>query len=62
MAWIVDIDKDKCQGCEDCIDACPSQVLELVDDKAEAVNIDECLGCETCIETCPEGAITVTED
>ena len=60
--WNVDIDKDKCTGCEECIDACPAQVLELVDDKSDAVNLDECLGCETCVEVCPEGAIEVSED
>ena len=57
----VDVDKDKCTGCEECIDSCPSSVLELVDGKSEPVEMDECLGCETCVEVCPEGAITVTE-
>ncbi len=60
--WNVEVDQDKCTGCGECIDACPAQVLELVDDKSDPVNIDECLGCETCVETCPEGAITVSED
>jgi ferredoxin len=48
--WEVVVDKDKCNGDEECVDACPSEVFEM-----------ECLGCETCIEVCPEGAITVTE-
>ena len=60
--WNVEIDQDKCTGCGECVDACPAQVLELVDEKSEATDIDECLGCETCVETCPEGAITVSED
>jgi NAD-dependent dihydropyrimidine dehydrogenase PreA subunit len=59
--WEVVVDKDKCVGDEECVNACPSQVYELVDGKAEPVNMDECLGCETCVEVCPEGAITVTE-
>lgn len=62
MAWVVEIDKDKCSGDEECVNACPAGVLEMEDGKAEAVNIDECLGCETCVEVCPEGAITVSED
>jgi NAD-dependent dihydropyrimidine dehydrogenase PreA subunit len=59
--WQVDVDKDKCTGDGECVDACPAQVYELIDGKSEPVNMDECLGCETCVEVCPEGAITVTE-
>jgi NAD-dependent dihydropyrimidine dehydrogenase PreA subunit len=55
------VDKDKCNGDAECVNACPAQVLELVDGKAEPVNMDECLGCETCVEVCTTGAITVTE-
>ena len=57
----IGVDKDKCSGCEECVNACPAQVFELQDGKSEPVNSDECLGCETCVEVCPEGAITVTE-
>jgi len=57
----VDVDKEKCTGCEECVNACPASVLELVDGNSEPVEMDECLGCETCVEVCPEEAITVTE-
>lgn len=59
--WQVEVDTDKCTGDEECVNACPAQVFELVDGKADPVNMDECLGCETCVEVCPEGAVTVTE-
>ena len=59
--WQIEVDKDKCAGDEECVNACPAEVYEMVDGKAEPVNADECLGCETCVEVCPEGAITVTE-
>ena len=59
--WQIEVDKDKCVGDEECVNACPAEVYEIVDGKAEPVNADECLGCETCVEVCPEGAITVTE-
>ena len=61
IMWEVVVDKDRCNGDEECVDACPAQVFEMVEGKSEPVNMDECLGCETCIEVCPEGAITVTE-
>jgi len=61
MAWQVEVDKDKCTGCEQCIDVCPVDVYEIVDGKSEPVNMDECLGCESCVEVCEEGAITLTE-
>ncbi len=61
MGWEVTVDKEKCDGCEECVDICPSDVLELVDEKCEATDIDECLGCESCVETCENEAITVTE-
>ena len=63
MGWKVEIDKDKCTGCEECIGSCPASVLEMdADGKSDSENnIDECLGCETCAEVCPEKAITVEE-
>ncbi len=59
--WDVIVDKEKCAGCEECVNACPAQVYEMKDGKSEVVAADECLGCETCVEVCPENAITVTE-
>jgi ferredoxin len=59
--WEVEIDKDKCTGCEECVGSCPAGVLEMVDGKSEAVDMDECLGCETCMGVCEYDAITLTE-
>jgi len=58
--WTVTIDLEKCEGCGECVDICPNEVLELKDEKAVVVN-DDCAGCESCVETCPEEAITVEE-
>ena len=63
MAWIIEIDREKCDGDGACVENCPVEVLELdADGKAEAVNAEECLGCETCMEVCETGAITVEEE
>jgi NAD-dependent dihydropyrimidine dehydrogenase PreA subunit len=61
MAFDVTVDKEKCEGCEECVDVCPVEVFEMVDDKSSPVNADECLGCESCVEVCEPGAITVEE-
>ena len=59
--YVVKIDTDKCQGCGECVDICPSEVLELTDEKATVKNPDECAGCESCVEVCEDGCITVSE-
>jgi len=61
MGYEVEVDQDKCEGCEECIEVCPVDVYELQDDKSVPVNAEECLGCESCIEVCEHEAITVTE-
>ncbi len=53
------IDKELCTGCGECVDSCPFEALELVEDKAQ-VN-EACTLCGACEEACPEEAITVPE-
>lgn len=59
--WQVTVDKDICTGCGECVEVCPVEVFELIDDKSEPVNADECMGCESCLEVCEDGAITIEE-
>lgn len=64
--YIVAIDTDKCKGCGDCVDACPGQVLSMVEENGKKYAMftgspDDCLGCMACQEGCEEGAVTVTE-
>lgn len=56
-----EVDNDKCIGCGECIDVCPSDVYEMQNEKSVPVNADECIGCEACIEACEQDAITLTE-
>ncbi|MCF8056353.1 MAG: 4Fe-4S binding protein [Desulfocapsa sp.] len=60
--WKIDVDKEKCTGCNECVEGCPGEVYELIDNVATAVNIDECHGCHTCEELCEPDAITVEEE
>ena len=59
--WQVTVDKDVCTGCGECVEICPVEVFELIDDKSEPVNADECMGCESCVEVCEDEAITIEE-
>ena len=61
MAFRVTVDKDKCKGCEECVEVCTAKVFEMQEGKSVPVNDDKCLGCESCREVCEEKAIGVVE-
>ncbi len=51
------IDEELCTGCEICIDECPNNALEMVDDVAKLVKPEDCDGKGECAE-----AITMEEE
>lgn len=56
MAGII-INHDNCIRCDACINACPFNALEIIDDKV-SVN-SACKLCKVCINTCPVAAISL---
>jgi len=50
------VDKDKCTGCETCVDECPAVAITIENEKAK-VDKDLCVDCESCVEVCPSEAI-----
>ena len=58
---IIEIDKEKCNGCGACADACHEGAIGMVDGKAELLRDDYCDGLGDCLPTCPTGAIKIVE-
>ncbi len=51
------IDPDECQGCGDCIDACPEDAIEGKDGFIHIIDQDLCEQCGKCVDSCDEGCI-----
>lgn len=58
---IIQIEKEKCNGCGACASACHEGAIGMVDGKAELLRDDYCDGLGDCLPTCPTGAITFVE-
>ncbi len=70
------VDKEKCKGCQKCMETCPNHLIEMVPyeaihrvqcnshDKGPVVTKScqsGCIGCRLCTKVCPNGAITVDD-
>lgn len=56
---IINIDKDKCIGCQLCIKDCPARNIELKANKANVID-DKCIMCGHCVAICPKGAVSIS--
>jgi ferredoxin len=51
------VNKEKCQGCGACVQACPAGAIIIGEDKKAEIDQEKCQQCGTCQKTCPAGAI-----
>ena len=58
---MIQIDPKKCTGCGSCVDICPTDAIELINEKA-VIHEDDCELCGSCEATCEEGAITIASE
>jgi len=54
----VNVDKELCVGCGECIEACVFDGMEMIDEKANV--LERCVGCGRCETACPSEAISIT--
>lgn len=61
MPYMVSVDVNKCEGCEECVSICPNEVFQMTGGKSDPHQTSECVFCESCLGVCPTSAITITE-
>ena len=58
---IIRIDKEKCNGCGQCVTGCAEGAIQLIDGKATLISETYCDGLGACIGECPVGALTLED-
>lgn len=58
--YLVHVDQERCDGCQDCQHYCPVNVFDVFH-KAQPVRPQNCLGCGTCVAVCKSKAVVLTE-
>jgi len=51
------LDYDECDGCGECVSACPASAIVLQNGKA-LIDHGLCEGCQICVDICCQGALT----
>jgi ferredoxin/predicted transcriptional regulator len=57
-SYIANLDETTCKGCGVCVEKCPIEAIEIVDNLS-ITNMDRCIGCGICAHHCPENARTL---
>lgn len=62
----LELNQNRCKGCELCVDACPRDVLAIGGQinalgyrPATVVQAEKCTGCKACALVCPEVVFSI---
>ena len=55
------VNEEKCTGCGNCVQLCPSGAIKLHPNKHTPLLCDQCGGRPLCVEKCPTKALTYAE-
>lgn len=58
---IIEIDEERCNGCEQCVTACAEGALKNVDGKVRLISDVYCDGLGACLRECPKDAIRLID-
>jgi ferredoxin len=54
------VNKEKCDGCGECVEVCPISAIQIQNGKANIS--DNCIDCGICVRSCPNEAISLTSE
>ena len=57
-----ELDQEACNGCGNCVEVCPSEVYQWIDEMPEAIDLEECIECGACEDQCSVHAIVMVDD
>lgn len=61
MAYKVTVEDRRCNGCEECLEACTVGMFRMQNGRALPVEGKECMGCQSCVAVCDKNAIVVAD-
>ena len=67
--FLVQVNSEKCKGCELCRAFCPKQIIVMstqLSNKGYSPAVverqEDCIGCQSCALVCPDGAIAIYKE
>jgi len=59
--YAVKVDQQRCAGCRNHLDTCPTDVYEIHNQTSAPVDPEKCIGAENWCEPCEQETISVTK-